>query len=439
MSDNLARESIETRFIAAIVKDVDGGRLEDCRSLPTEVFSNARCARAWVTLCNSTNFIEAQSAPECRAFFSHDTVGESYKADREFLFIASLRQFGLDRVDEWRASLPIAGESQLRRLLTTRRFSQASPPPEPEARFLIQGKPVCTPGNLTNIIAQAKAGKSAFVGAMISAVACAEAGNTDADNLGVTASLPRGRVLIHLDTEQSPFDHHQMILRALRRAGVTVAPAWLLSFALAGFSARELRRALEVALADHAKPFAVLLDGVADFVVDVNDPAEANAFVAELHAFAIKSDCPVVNVIHENPGSESGKMRGHLGSQLERKAESNLRLKKVEESTTVFSEKMRRAPILEKDGPRFRWDDGEGMHVSVESVGTARDSQKVAELHDIAVEVFEGGKLLSYSEVRAGVEEARGCSRATAERKVAEMRKALVIRAAGGGKYGVAA
>jgi hypothetical protein len=35
----------------------------------------------------------------------------------------------------------------------------------------------------------------------------------------------------------------------------------------------------------------------------------------------------IVGVIHFNPGGE--KTRGHLGSQLERKAETNLRLDKV--------------------------------------------------------------------------------------------------------------
>ncbi len=96
--------------------------------------------------------------------------------------------------------------------------------------------------------------------------------------------------------------------------------------------------------------FAVIVDGVADLVLDVNDAKECNALVAKLHALAIKYDCPdrIICVIHENPNADTGKMRGHLGSQLERKAESNLRLRKKEDVTVVFSDRQRRrAPILE--------------------------------------------------------------------------------------------
>src|SRR5262249_9188485 len=111
---------------------------------------------------------------------------------------------------------------------------------------------------------------------------------------------------------------------------------------------------------------SIVIDGVADLVADVNDAVECNAFVAELHALAIRFDCPITVVIHINPGSETGKTRGHLGSQLERKAETNLRLDKDGEVTSVWSEKQRRAPILKGKGPRFQWGSEAGMHVSIQ-------------------------------------------------------------------------
>jgi hypothetical protein len=165
----------------------------------------------------------------------------------------------------------------------------------------------------------------------------------------------------------------------------------LRSYALAGFSASELPQALTLALKDAAAGggvYAIILDGTADFVTDVNDQTECNAFVAELHAMAIDHDCPIINVVHENPGQDGGKMRGHLGSQLERKGESNLRLQKTHEVTVLFSEKQRGAPILEKDGPRFAWSNEAGMHVTVEAAGAVRDAAKRDRLSDIAEAVF---------------------------------------------------
>ena len=268
----------------------------------------------------------------------------------------------------------------LRTRLAERRFNFAVLPSEPVPRFLINGRAVCTPGNLTNLIAQAKAGKSALTGAMLAAAICAEFGMTDRDTLGLTSTPPGKLRLVHVETEQSRYDHDQHIRRALRRAGVDEPPGWLFSYGLAGFAADELRQVLRLTLADAATAggvFAVILDGTADLVNDVNDPEECNAFVAALHNLAIEHDCPVINVVHENPGQDGGKMRGHLGSQLERKAESNLRLRKSEEITVVFSDKMRRAPIMEKAGPRFRWSDADGMHVSCLTAIATRDDERV--------------------------------------------------------------
>lgn len=335
---------------------------------------------------------------------------------------------------------PTAARNALRVRLAVRRFDLAKPPPEPVARFFINGKAVCTPGNLTNLIAQAKAGKSAFIAAIMAAKIVAEFGSQDRDCLGVTSTAAAGWVILHIDTEQAPFDHHALMKRALRRAGVEEAPAWLHSYGLAGYAAGELRGALKTLLedivADGNRLFAVIVDGIADLVCDVNDPEECNAFVAELHGLAIAYDCPVINIIHENPNSDNGKGRGHLGSQLERKAESNLRLRKTDEVTVVFSEKMRRAPILEKDGPRFRWSDEAGMHVSVESAGDAARDVELEDLRDLAAEVLGDGAPKGWSKLIEGIQEARNIkSSTTAEKRIKRMKALGVIRSAGRGQW----
>lgn len=325
--------------------------------------------------------------------------------------------------------------------LGPKRFTSLNEIPTPIPSFFINGRAICTPGNLTNIIAQAKGGKSAFNGAMISAAICAEL-VTKRDTLGITATAPGQKQLVHIDTEQSPFDHDQLIRRALRRAGVTQEPSWLASYALAGLSPDKLRESLRhlMQLAEYeGGVYAVMIDGAADMVNDVNDAAECNGFVAELHALAIKFDCPIINTVHENPGQDLGKMRGHFGSQLERKAEANLRLKKTEETIVVFSEKMRRAPILERDGPRFKWSDEAGMHVSVESVGQSKDDAKRADLIDLAAEAFDGKRSMKFTDITVAIENARRCSKRTAERKVGEMKRLNVISLQGFDLYALTA
>lgn len=52
------------------------------------------------------------------------------------------------------------------------------------------------------IIAQAKSGKSAYIGAKLAAAIVAENGAVGRDCLGAAAADPGGRALLHLDTEQ---------------------------------------------------------------------------------------------------------------------------------------------------------------------------------------------------------------------------------------------
>ena len=316
--------------------------------------------------------------------------------------------------------------------LKSRSFDLSNPPDEAPARILINARPVCSPGNITNLIAQAKAGKTAFTSALIAAAIVADAELQDRDTLGVTATAPGTLNLLHIDTEQSPFDHDQLIRLCLRRAGVATPPKWLRSYALAGFNAKDLRLSLTALLAQFSRDgglYAVILDGAADFVDDVNDPGECNPFVAELHHLAIEHNCPIITVVHENPGQDFGKMRGHLGSQLERKAESNLRLRKTEEVTTVFSEKMRKAPILEKDGPRFKWSNADSMHVSCVSLGTTKDDAKRDKLRDFAQAVFEhlGKSSARYAEFLKSMQEIRKISSSYAEDKFGEMKRLEVL------------
>jgi hypothetical protein len=164
----------------------------------------------------------------------------------------------------------------------------------------------------------------------------------------------------------------------------------------------------------------VLVDGVADLVVDVNDAGESNTYTAHLHQTAIEHDCAVVCVIHTNPSSE--KTRGHLGSQLERKSETNLRLEKSGEITVVFSDKNRRAPIQKENGPRFVWSDEAGMHVSTEAEIVKIGRPKDYSIDDMVRQLPPGG--LSSVDWQKLCEEELGISRRSFYRETKALEKA---------------
>jgi hypothetical protein len=271
---------------------------------------------------------------------------------------------------------PDDADGDLSGRLAARIYSPQSKPVEPMARYFIGNTPICTPGNLTTISAQAKAGKSAAIGAMIASTFA----TPEADCLGFNSQNPDGLAVVHLDTEQSTFDHWQGIQRAIRRAKIASAPPWLRSHCLTGFSAADVRASIRVLLEQSAEKFggvhSVLIDGIADAASDVNNAEETSGLITELHKVAIEFDCPILTIIHLNPGSDF-KTRGHLGSQLERKSETNLRLKNEDGISVLWADKNRRAPIPEESGPCFAWSDSERMHVTVQNPAEAKAEARI--------------------------------------------------------------
>lgn len=320
---------------------------------------------------------------------------------------------------------------------------QREPPPiRPIFSLSVDGQliVISTPGNITALIAQAKAGKTAFMGAMIASPMVEPTSDTDCLSVVAAPNLDGG-ALLYFDTEQSRDDFWHVTKRSMRRAAATSRPPWLHSYCLTGMSVADAKACVFQAVSDayvrHGRVYAIFIDGVADLVLDVNSAEECNGFVSELHAIAINFDCPIVTVLHLNPQSGKGgfeKARGHLGSQLERKAETNLRIEKNGDLSLVWSEKQRRAPIFKDNGPRFRWSDEAGMHVTAQ----AEDPSKPKWHEDFAIladEIFDGGKRMRYAEIAKAIAEARDIGDAAARKRTQRLLKTDLLTSVGMGYY----
>jgi hypothetical protein len=322
------------------------------------------------------------------------------------------------------------GERNLRERL----FNPNIEPPPLLPVFSLVGTCISTPGNLTTITSTIKTGKSACIGAM----AAAAMPHTDnADLLGFESSNHEAKALLWFDSEQSKDDHWYQVHRALKRAGLQSPPPWFYSYYLTGLGyQRGWNKVLEEvrrAAAQHGGLHSILLDGVADFVSDVNDSKETSAFVATLQDMAIQHDCAIVGVIHFNPGSE--KTRGHLGSQMERKAETNLRLDKADGVTVIWSDKQRRAPIPKNTGPCFQWSDEAGMHVSVQNTKASKEELERESLSILAEGLFTRQTPMRYADLHKAVKSELEVSDKSAERRIKRMTQLRVIKKSTGGRY----
>jgi hypothetical protein len=263
-----------------------------------------------------------------------------------------------------------------------RRFNSENLHEKPEPTILLDGKPICTPGNISVIYAKPKAGKSACVSAILGS---SLGGDPFSDYLGwSTRANAHEHAFIHIDTEQSRYDHEQIVLGALRRADLNALPPWVRSYCITDLSTQERRNFLQAeierAKREHGGVFVVIVDGIGDFIPNVNDPEESHELVLELHSLAIRFETHLLLVLHENPGEETQKTRGHLGSQLERKAESNVRIiKDAAGICAIYTERSRHTHIPKTRAHLFKWDDEEEMHTSCVKERTVEDESDLVE------------------------------------------------------------
>jgi hypothetical protein len=325
--------------------------------------------------------------------------------------------------------------------LAARAFDIENPPPRPVPLLSLGEHVICTAGNISNVQAPAKAGKSAVIGAIIAAIF--DGNRQGSDTLGFSAENPDGKALIHFDTEQSRHDHHALVVKSLTRARLDVPPPWFMSYSVADMSIPERLAALEAtiqrAAADHGGVFAVIVDGIADLVFDPNDSAECFALVGHFHALAIKHEAAILTVLHENPGAVEGKTRGHLGSQLERKAETNLRLAKDSNGiTTIFAERARHAYIPKDAGSCFQWSHAAGMHVSCGDAGEIKRTANRAKMEAEVAKVFLAGESMAHGRLVAAIMAALVLKDRAAKLRVQTWTEERIIAKGAGGKYRLA-
>lgn len=249
-------------------------------------------------------------------------------------------------------------------------FDPQQAPPEDELCLCLGDYPVAACGNLTCIQGKSKVGKSAVIAAILGAC---QRGNyaCSGDTLCFQWQGDDGGAIIHLDTEQSGGDWHALVRRSVKRSGLPEVSTRLVSLPLVRFARSERLAILELALEKEIQRQGgidiVIIDGVADLCSSPNDEAESLELISRLHALAQEYGTAIICVLHENPSSVEGKTRGHLGSELNRKAFANLRIEKdpKESVSTMWGMDMRKRDIPREQGFCFAWDESRKMHTYI--------------------------------------------------------------------------
>lgn len=194
--------------------------------------------------------------------------------------------------------------------------------------------PIGTYGNFIFIQAPPKTCKSYFVSLLTTVYLNDHAGNRG----GALTGYREGRGVVHFDTEQGKYHALKVFKRPFRMTGKSHQEYD--TIALRAVGAKDRLKFIEYYLENEIENVGlVVIDGVADLCNDVNNIEEGNMVAQKLMEMSAKHNCLIITVIHSNFGSD--KPTGHLGSALEKKAETQIQLEK--ESEDVISVKCKRS------------------------------------------------------------------------------------------------
>jgi hypothetical protein len=198
--------------------------------------------------------------------------------------------------------------------------------PEVHPLISIDGNCVCSRGNISAICGEAKSKKTFLTSALVaSAMAMPITSLNNFKNVNKNMDM---RVL-WVDTEQSEMHVHRVVDRIMTMTGAKLSGSKreprLETLKLREASPSE-RCAILMDAIEHYGTFLpfdlIVIDGIADLQRNTNDLEESDALVNALMRLSTETNTHIICVLHTNPGSD--KARGHLGSSLQRKAESVL-------------------------------------------------------------------------------------------------------------------
>ncbi len=151
--------------------------------------------------------------------------------------------------------------------------------------------------------------------------------------LRVKASFPENkRKIIYFDTEQGRYHAKKVLKRISKIANIQDDEHHknLQFILLRQYSPKERLEIIDYVISNSTNVGLVVIDGIKDVVNSINDEHEATKTATKLMEWTAKYDIHIITVLHQNKNDEN--IRGHLGSELENKAETVVKVAKISTS-----------------------------------------------------------------------------------------------------------
>ena len=315
-----------------------------------------------------------------------------------------------------------------------------NPPDASKSIVAVNGVPLGTQDNLLCITGGEGTGKSNYVAAILT-------GTLGTERLPAERTLglemtpnPNGLAVLHYDTEQSEAQLHKNLGKTLQRASLKNVPKFYHSLYLASLSRKDrlklIRESMDLFYHKHGGIHLVVIDGIADLIRSANDETESIAIVDELYRLAGIYNTCIICVLHFVPNGI--KLRGHIGSELQRKAAGILSIEKDDnpEYSVVKALKVRDGSPLDVPMMLFGWDKAEDMHVyRGEKSKEDKEKRKTDELIAVVKEAFRNSFKLTYQELCEVLMREMEIKDRTAKKYIAYMKEQRILIQDTSGNY----
>ncbi|WP_428662116.1 AAA family ATPase [Runella sp.] len=317
---------------------------------------------------------------------------------------------------------------------------------DPVPFVTVNGSTFASLGDISFISGAPKAGKSSVTG-FILATALMKDKPRDLDSLGIISNYQGERPIIYIDTEQHPAHTRKRLKIVLKMAGIERQNTDRLKVMNWRVFPQKLKYENLIHALDSFKDACLwVIDGITDFVTSANNEETGNELIGFLMQKASENNAAIILLIHENP--QNGKMRGHIGSEAERKCGGAISIKKDREKDLHFIEPKYLRDAEDFTPVVFRYDKTQGRMVSVDAqtsqlaLQEQKDKSKGSELKQLYDTCMGAETVLPRAEFRKRIEdhydphkEKLPTARETyANRMVRELEKAFFIRLTGSGK-----
>jgi hypothetical protein len=201
----------------------------------------------------------------------------------------------------------------------------------PQICLWVRGKTgdsiIGTLGNFSLFIGKAKSRKTFLVTAALAAT------TRNGSALAFLGFLPNDKnTVLYFDTEQGRYHVYKTIKRICSLSGIDV-PTNFTGYGLRKYPPAIRLAMIEAAIYNTPHLGFIVIDGIRDLINSINDEAEATMIISHLLRWSEEQNIHIVVVLHQNKNDKNA--RGHLGTELQNKAETVLSITKDEKNKEI--------------------------------------------------------------------------------------------------------